>query len=300
VKRPNLFIVGAPKCGTSSLHNYLDQHPQIFMTQQTKEPAYFCTDLRVNESRRTRDTHSYLALFAEARQEKCLGESTVWNLCSRAAARDIQAWDPAAKIIIMLRNPVDAMYSLHGQFLWSCNEDIVDFEQALAAEDDRHHGRRIPPEAHSPDGLLYTRVFSFAEQVARYYGVFPPDQIKVIIFDDFVKDTARVYRETLEFLGVDPAFQATLEVVNPAKPAPLAFNRFFARRPALRSAVHRFMPAALKRKLMELVPRLTPTVDRPTRIDPELRGRLLPRFAADVEQLSKLLNQDLTHWCGPS
>ena len=295
-RRPNFFIVGAPKCGTSSLHDYLDQHPDVFMSKTMKEPDFFCTDLTINEARRKRDLASYLSLFAKAGHASRIGESSVWYLVSTAAASNIHAFDPAAKIIIMLRNPIDAAYSLHGQFIWSCNEDILDFGEAIEAEDDRLHGRRIPKEATSPDGLQYTRVFSFAPQVQRYFDVFGRDQVKVIIFEDFVKDTPGIYRDTLRLLELDDSFVAEFEVVNAAKPVSLGLNRFFATRPTLRNAVHRLVPADVQRKLIDALPYVARTVERPSKIDAQLRRKLIPRFKEDVQRLSELLDRDLTHW----
>mgnify|MGYP000024875779 CR=1 FL=1 len=294
--RPNFFIVGAPKCGTSSLHDYLDQHPDVFMSRTMKEPDYFCTDLTINEARRKRDLDSYLSLFAKAGHASRIGESSVWYLFSTVAARNIHRFDPAARIIIMLRNPIDAAYSLHGQFIWSCNEDILDFAQAIDAEPDRRAGRRIPPTATSPDGLQYTRVFSFAEQVQRYLDVFGREQVKIIIFEDFVRSTPAVYRQTLQFLDVDDRFVPEFQVVNAAKPVALGLNRFFATRPTLRNAIHRLVPAEVQRKLIDALPYVASTVQRPAKIDPELRRRLIPRFAADVRRLSEILGRDLTHW----
>ncbi|MGA2499243.1 MAG: sulfotransferase [Tepidisphaeraceae bacterium] len=296
--RPNTFIVGAPKCGTSSLHDYLDQHPDVYMSRSIKEPNYFSPELKVNEYRRPRTLEAYLDLFSAAGSAKRVGESSVWYLLSDQAAKNIRVFDPAARIIIMLRSPVDAAYSLHGQFIWACNEDILDFEQALAAEDERRQGKRIPDTCTSPSGLIYTDVFSFHPQVKRYFDTFPREQVKVIIFEDFVKDTPRVYRETLEFLGL-PNFAAKLEVVNAAKPVALGVNRFFGQRPALRSIVHRFVPAAVQRKIVDALPYFTKTLKREAKISPELRSKLAPRFREDIEKLSELLGRDLTHWTKP-
>jgi hypothetical protein len=293
--RPNTFIVGAPKCGTSSLHDYLDQHPDIYMSRSIKEPNFFAPDLKVNEYRRPRTLEAYLDLFRAAGNARRIGESSTWYLLSAEAAGRIKAFDPAARIIIMLRNPIDAAYSLHGQFLWSCNEDLTDFAQALEAEADRRAGRRIPPTATSPSGLIYTDVFSFHAQVRRFFDTFPREQIHVIIFEDFVKDTAGAYRRVLDFLEVAP-FAAKLEVVNAAKPVAPGFNRFFARRPRLRTMVHRFVPAAVQRKLVDLLPHFARTLPRPPKVSAELRARLAGRFREDVQRLSELLGRDLTHW----
>lgn len=294
--RPNLFIVGAPKCGTSSMHDYLDQHPDVFMSKAMKEPDFFCTDLKINEARRKRDEEGYLTLFREAGDAKRIGESSTWYLVSTEAAKNIHAFDPAAKIIIMLRNPIDAAYSLHGQLIWSCNEDILDFEEAIAAEEDRRSGKRIPETNTSPDGLQYTRIFSFAPQVRRFLDVFGPKQVKVIFFEDFTKKTREVYDQTLAFLGLEP-FEATLEVVNAAKPVNLGLNRFFARRPKLRNAVHAVIPAGLQRKIVDALPYMSKTVKRPGKVSPETRRRLIPRFEADIRELSELMKRDLSGWC---
>src|SRR5687767_7533385 len=127
--RPNFFIVGAPKCGTTSLYNYL------------KEPHYFCTDF-YKPSGLTED--QYLELFAPAKSEKRIGEGSTWYIYSEEARKGIKAFDPDARIIIMLRDPVAMMYSLHAQRLWLARENIQDFEEALDAESDRKEGRRLP------------------------------------------------------------------------------------------------------------------------------------------------------------
>jgi hypothetical protein len=293
--RPNTFIVGAPKCGTSSLHDYLGQHPDAFMCRFMKEPDYFCNDLKISEDWRCRTLEEYLALFAEAGDARRIGESSVWYLMSEEAPRRILEFDSAAKIIIMLRNPVEAAYSQQGQFIWSCNEDILDFEEAVAAEEDRRAGRRIPPTCFNPDGLQYRRIFRYYPQVKRYLDVFPKDQVKIIFFEDFVKDTAGVYRQTLEFLGLPP-FEASLAVVNPAKPVSLGFNRFFAKRPGLRRMVHRFIPGAVQRGVMGILPFVTKTIKRPNKLPPEVKKRLSPLFQEDLQRLSELVGRDLAHW----
>jgi len=133
MRRPNFFIVGAPKCGTSALFAYLNQHPQVFMAH-LKELHFFGTDVRY-PARPTLD--QYLLHFAKAREELRVGEASTSYLFSQSAAQEIRAFNPAARIVIMLRNPVDMMYSLHSEMLYWLNEDIEDFEAALEAEEKR-------------------------------------------------------------------------------------------------------------------------------------------------------------------
>lgn len=135
--RPNFFIVGAPKCGTTSLYEYLRSHPQVFMPEK-KEPEHFSDDLdwrNVMLRHRVADRDDYLSLFDPApAHAAAVGEASTWYLFSEAAAGAIHDFNPEARIIIMLRDPVKMMYSLHGQFLKDCNEVIEDFAQAIAAE----------------------------------------------------------------------------------------------------------------------------------------------------------------------
>lgn len=171
MSKPDFFIVGAPKCGTMSLYRHLRQHPEIFMPT-TKEPHFFGRDLPILPHTCVRNASKYRELFADAGNAKRIGEASVWYLYSKQASREIHEFNPSARILISLRNPVDMLYSLHGQFLRSAREEILDFEEALAAEDDRRKGRRIPKTARFPQSLLYTQVVSFTGQVERYFEKF--------------------------------------------------------------------------------------------------------------------------------
>jgi hypothetical protein len=292
---PSFFIVGAPKCGTTSLNDYLRQHPGIFIPER-KELHYFGSDLRFLKSRRpTRE--EYLANFAAAQPEQIAGEASVWYLFSELAAKEIHAFCPAAKIIIMLRSPADMMYSLHSQYLFESNEDLVDFAEALAAEEDRSQGRRLPPDSNYREGLLYRRVAGFAEQVRRYLDVFPREQIHIIDFDDFSRDTPRVYAEVLQFLGVDPSFRGEFEVRNPNKQVRSRFLHRFLNNPGTLSILlGRLVPQSLRRSLISRLKKAnSPAAPRPP-LSSELRQRLNREFAAEVEELGALAAKDFSKW----
>lgn len=292
---PNLFIVGAPKCGTTSMHEYLAAHPDVSMSG-LKEPHHFGRDLDMAPHRRVAEESKYLELFAGAGGSRCIGESSTWYLYSSTAAEEIYQFNPDARIIIMLRNPVDAMYSLHGQFLWSCNENIADFAAALAAQDERRQGRQVPREAFFPAGLQYESVFQFEPQVRRCFERFGRSRVHVILFEDFVRDTPAIYRQTLKFLGLDPAFAPAFTAANAVKPVCVGLNRFLARRPGLRRFIHRTVPRGIVQKGIQLVPRVLPTLKRPPNVDPVLRRRLQASFRDDVTRTGSLLGRDLTGW----
>src|SRR5438093_448879 len=140
--RPDFFIVGAPKCGTTAMYAYLRQHPQIFMPFH-KEPLFFGSDLTTRYGRMSLE--EYLALFADASRGQRIGEASAWYLYSATAAAEIKAFAPDAQIVVMLRDPVEVMRAQHSQLLFNMQETLTSFAEALAAEADRRAGRRLPP-----------------------------------------------------------------------------------------------------------------------------------------------------------
>jgi len=282
------------------MSEYLKQHPEIFMSEP-KEPHFFGTDLKSHLSdrfERYRERDKYLSLFANVRDEKRVGEASPWYLDSKRAAYEIRQFNPSSSIIIMLRNPVDMIYSLHGQQLYNGNEDIVDFETALNAEKDRKNGRRIPKAAHNPAALLYTDTARYSEQVQRYFEVFGREKVHVIIFDDFVSDTVGVYRETLEFLDVEPNFQPGVKIYNSAKSIrSVALRHFSIARPVYLRKIKWMLPLPLRRKMINALVRFNVREAARPPMNPDLRSRLKREFSAEIEKLSTLLGRDLTHWC---
>lgn len=295
--RPNFFIVGAPKCGTTSMYEYLRQHPEIYMPN-VKEPHFFGRDLTHPPRRCIRDEADYFGLFADTGNAKRVGEGSVWYLYSKQAAREIHTYDPSVKIIMMLRNPVDMLWSLHAQYLRNCNEEIIDFEEALAAEPDRREGRRIPKGAHFAPGLLYRETVTFSPQLRRYFEYFPGEQVHVIIFDEFKGDTASVYRDALAFLDVDTEFVADLDVFNPTgRIQHWALQRYVKTHPTFHRFIKMVSPQALRRWFGERLRPHTKPIPRPKSMDAELRARLQGEFASEVDELGRLINRDLSYWC---
>ena len=107
---PDTFVIGAPRCGTSAMHAYLGQHPQVYMSSR-KEPLFFAPDLRGLPGDRIGDTHAYLALFEDATDQRRVGEASPYYLYSAHASDAIRRQCPDPRIIVMLRNPADMMYS---------------------------------------------------------------------------------------------------------------------------------------------------------------------------------------------
>ncbi|HZD26112.1 MAG TPA: sulfotransferase [Alphaproteobacteria bacterium] len=297
--RPNLFVVGAPKCGTTSLCDYLRQHPDIFISAP-KEPLFFCTDQVHEEPWRVSDPLRYLELFEPGAGQSWRGEGSVWYLTSEAAAQRIGEVSPDARIIIMLRNPVDMAASLHAQFVFSGNETIADFAEAYAAQEARALGRRMPRRAHAPAGLMYRDVGRYAAHVERYHRRFPPDQVKVLIFEEFVADLATGYRAVLEFLGVDPDIAPDFSIRNERHSVrSVALQRLLTKTPELWGTPLRARHGGrqpLREHARLALLRYNTGGARTAGIDEDLRRRLHGDFADDIARLEDLLGRDLSLW----
>jgi hypothetical protein len=296
MRKPDFFIVGAPKCGTTAMNEYLQEHPEIFIPAK-KEIHFFGSDLVFRKPRLA--FPEYLSYFSAARDEKRIGESSVWYLYSQLAAAEIKEFCPSARIIIMLRNPVDMMYSLHSQRVFNDNENITDFAEALAAEEDRQRGLRLYQNALNTMGFFYRAAARYTQQVRRYFDAFTRERVHVIVFDDFTKSLAQVYREACAFLEVDANFEPRFLVINANKRVRSVMLRSLLRYPPpaalrlLRLLVPQPGRAGLKEQLRHFNTKYEPR----SPIDSGLKQRLQAEFLPEVESLSQLLDRDLTHWC---
>lgn len=291
---PDFFIVGAPKCGTTAMYEYLRQHPGIFMPFH-KEPMYFGTDLTKRYGKMSEE--DYLRLFDGAVTGQRVGEASAWYLYSRTAAEEIAAASPEARIVVMFRDPVDVMHAQHSQMLFSEQEDIVDFGQALGAEDDRVAGRRLPPGPIRPENLFYRRMVRFAEQLERYLDVFGRNRVHVIIHEDLRADLAGVYRNLLGFLEVDPDFVPDFTPANENKRVRSRWlQRLIWNPPLLRHLIpvlRRFRIAhALRSRLLGMNSRKAARAP----MDPDLRAALREELAPEVDRLGRMIGRDLSAW----
>ena len=283
---PDFFIVGAPRCGTTALYTYLSDHPDIFMSR-IKEPDFFADYL--GKHRRVRTFPEYLDCFTGVQGNKRIGEASVSYLASQTSAKVIKDFSPLAKIIIMLRNPVDVMYSMYHLRRFSNLEDQPSFEAALDAD---ARGREVAE-------LTYRERTKFATQVERYLTVFGREKIHFIIYDDFKIDTRTVFENTLRFLDVCSNFKQDFPRINGNRRARSKFAWRLVRQPPvplrriIRPLTSRRFRSAIGRRLLQLN-----TIEEPRpRLEPELKNRLQEEFAAEIHRLSILLDRDLTQWC---
>lgn len=286
MRRPNLFIVGAPKCGTTSLYSYLAEHPHIFMSP-IKEPQFFAEDRR-GDRRRIRTLEEYLACFAGAGDEPIVGEASTVYFASPRAPYLIKEFAPDSRIIIMVRNPVDKVYSRFGDARFTNKEKHRSLPEAIEAE-----------LANGPSfGLGYIESSRYAAHVETYFRVFGRERVRVILYEDFKERTAKVYAETLGFLGVEATAKSDFPALNANKHARSMFFQEFVRRPPgpLRELARRLLPQASRRRIREWSSRLNVVQNPRKPLDREYRNRLYSFFEDDVKQLGLLIGRDLSFW----
>jgi len=200
MKKPNLFIVGAPKCGTTFLYHYLKMHPEIYFPN-FKEPHFFGSDLKRKHGAYNLNENDYINLFKS--DKKIIGEASTLYIFSKNSAKEIYDFNPNAKIIIMLRDLVDLVHSMHSQFLFSGDEIIEDFEQALDLEKDRISGKNIPNQTTVDNKLFYTsNIMSLPQNINSFIDYFSRKNIKFIFLEEIKKNPEKVYKQTLHFLDV--------------------------------------------------------------------------------------------------
>ena len=297
----NTFIVGMPKAGTTSLHRYLSEHPSTCMADD-KEPHYFSVDLLDEGAAfhgfpkytRYPTPDAYHALFSNRKAATVVGESSVFYLYSKQAAQEIYAYNSAAKIIIMLREPVAFLYSLHSQGLYSGNETEADFGTALSLESIRKEGKQIPSTVHFPSRLFYREQLKLAEQVKRFVDIFPKSQIKVIVFDDFKTDTESEVRAVLEFLDLDPKHMPDL--VNHNANTAMRSKRLarIIQDPShpVTAFAKKVLPKPVWKQGKVLLKKINTDNSARAPLDPTVKNQLRSEAAAHVQTLQTLLHEE--------
>jgi hypothetical protein len=289
--RPDFFIVGAAKSGTTALYHYLAAHPGVFLPER-KEPTYFCADLRMAGDIAT--LAEYEALFAPAPPQALTGEASVLYLYSQVAIAQIMAHNADAKIIVMLRNPIDAARSMHA-FWWSNQlEDMGDFEQAWRLQKARLAGQHLPPRWPYPRLLQYGEQYRYAPQVRRVLAHVPRTHSLFLFFEEFFADPSRQFAQVLDFLGLPPvAPQTDFPVVNQTPGMRSTRVERFLRQPPAALLLLRRAAHALGLHPLRALQSLNRMAGRRAPLRKAFRAELEDYFAADVAELEDLLGRKL-------
>lgn len=293
---PDFVIAGAPKCGTTAVHETLRGHPGLFLPLM-KEPHFFAYDFP--RRREVESIEDYDRLFADAKDNQLRGESSTGYLMSKRAIPAILQRRPDAKFIILVRNPLQMFVSWHNECVKALDEDEQDPERAWRLQYERAHGRRIPVLCKEPAYLEYQRVCSLGAQIQCLFQFVSESQRLVLVYEDLEQCPGRVYEEIVRFLGVsDNGVQHFLRENNFAKPR----SRFMARvaRFSHQNSGARKLRARLKpllnghgiRPMAWLLRFNLKQAPRPN-LSIEFRRELEAAFASDVQLLARLLNRDI-------
>jgi len=306
---PDFFIVGQPKSGTTALWEILRSHPQIFMSEE-KELWFFSPELGENAPPRKpfalpRDIGHYRSQFAGAAAGQLTGEASTTYLWSPSSARLIAAERPDAKIIAVLREPASFIRSLHMQYVESNVENEPDLARALALEDTRRAGA-LPSGTYWPQLLLYSDHVRYAQQLRRYYDVFPREQVLVLIYEDLRADNAAGAREVLEFLGLErdaalTGSEANQSVVPRSMRAHRALEALTTGRGPVAASAKRAITAVVPRSARQRAlgtVRSRALYRAPQDADAELMASLRRRWRGEVQATGELLERDLIELWG--
>lgn len=315
INKPDFFIVGAAKAGTTALYNYLKLHPEIYFSP-IKEPHFFSTDIAVAEMRDdfkknaltdiseylrdslgsprhgafVRNQSHYNQLFSLANGEKRLGESSVSYLYSTVAAKNIKAFNEDAKIIIILREPVERAFS-HYLMDLRIGYEQTSFRDAVVS--DINKVKKGWGQTH-----LYIELGQYYEQVKRFMDIFEPKNIKILLHDDFKKSPEKLVKDVFSFLDIADK-TAEIDFLERHNKAELPKSRMIQKvekLPIIQKILADFIPGNLRRKLKR---RFYSTDNLPKLTDAD-RKFLRHYFSEDIQKLSKLINRDLSHWLDDS
>ncbi len=275
INKPNLFILGAGKSGTTSLYNYLKQHPSIFMSP-IKEPTFFCQDFQV-----VKNPIRYFELFDSVNNEAIIGDASHVYLTNPSTARVLNGLFPESQFVVVLRNPADRAYSLYHHMRRRGLEWIGTFEKALQAEEERVSSRRFRERC--PQYLwnfFYFRSGLYGEQLQRYFSLFDRKQFHILTLEELVANPTDSIKAIFRFLGVSEDCVPQMRVYNEGK--------MTARVPQLQyfwnTKVTR--PRFIRRLGLEVLRRFNMRQVQP--MPPDTREALLRRYKADLTLLYDL------------
>jgi len=300
VTMPTFLIIGAAKTGTTSMYEYLQQHPDIFMSA-VKEPWHFAShamrrwtgpdgdwlQLRARYLDLAR-MENYEALFEGGTHALARGEASAIYLHTEGCAERIRAALPDARLMVLFRDPVDRAFSQFKVNLQQNRETAGSFAEAVRLEEERIR------QGWSPD-FHYVRRGFYYRQLEPYLRLFPREHLRIYLYEDIVKDTAVVVRDAYAFLGVDPDFTPDTErrYNISGTPARAALPRLLRGASPVAAFVRCLVPKVLRQPIRL---RLKRVAEKKIVVDPQTRADLIKEYRPDILKLQEMLGRDLGPW----
>jgi hypothetical protein len=291
MRKPNFFIVGAPKCGTTSMWAWLIEHPNIFMSQ-LKEPNFFNADDKLG----VRTQADYDDLFRDVQvHHTAIGEASVWYLSSPVAVPNILQYQPEARVIVMLRNPIEMAPALHSEMLIGGRENVRDFRMAWDLQDERRRGKRLPALSWPQRCFLYGEICSLGAQYARLVSMISRDRVLPVLFDDICENPRREYLKVLRFLSLDDDGRSEFPVYNSARRLQWPrLTRFMFLAMQAKEQVGITLNLQIAKRIYE-----ANTIEGPRApVSEQTRDMLRSYFASDIDLLGRLVGRELDFWKG--
>jgi hypothetical protein len=315
---PFAFIVGAPRCGTTTLAGFLQQHPAVCFSA-VKEPHFFSRDeldgLSEDQTERLVAEEYLQRFFGQCSgTEKLRAEGSVTYLYAPERMAPILKLWPDAKFVIALRDPLAMLPSLHQRLLVTGDENITDFRSAWAKIEDRARGRSIPRSAIDPRFLRYDEAGALGKHVEQFLAAVGRERCHIVLFDDLAGDPEGTYRGLCRFLDIDPWpgtsfdakrinksfrigwLQRMLKRPPKAVRSVLAGQKFRTREKKLDAREGRAIAAVFRVRKRLLDWNKVPAKREP--LDPEIRQQIIDRLRDDIILLSRVIDRDLSHWLG--
>ena len=287
---PNFLIIGAMKSGTTALYYYLEQHPEIYMSP-VKEPNFFSSQEQENAADAVTNIGTYQHLFRGGSGKKALGEASHSYLYEPRAAAEIKRYVPEAKLIAILRNPIDRAYSHFLHMVRTGMEPLDDFAQALREEEVRIHKERTFQD-YIGRGLYY-------QQLKRYFGIFPQEQVRVYLYEDLSGAPISTVQDAFRFLKVDDSFvpDVSLRRNVSGQPKYKTLDGLLRRQSRIKHAAKIYLPARMRWRLSKTFDDLkTRNLAEPPPVQSKVRRHLIGVYREDILKVQELIHRDLSGW----
>jgi hypothetical protein len=302
---PDFFLIGAPRCGTTALSRYLSRNPQICFSRP-KEPHYFTPLDHTPDLDELKRAYLDLCFAHRTPQHQAVGEGSVSYLYMPGVIERILHFNPDARFIVIVRNPLSMLPSYHLRMQFLLQEDEADFAKAWSLEAARANGENIPKRCLDPRLLLYSENAKFGAQIQRLFDVAGRERTHVVVFDDLANDTLGTYRKLLEFLHVDDDGQEDFERRFESVMYRYRWLQQLLFVPATRGgkvvdtlqrSARKYNPDGSKRtSLLKRMTRLNKIKKSPAPLTPQMADTVREALRADVRHLSSLIDRDLSHW----
>jgi hypothetical protein len=298
--RSSLFIVGAPRTGTTSLAKALSSHPDVCFSKP-KETHFFLrpfSDSSIEEIRQRFEGLYFRSLHA---QHRCFAEGSVSYLYDPSAIARILALYPDARFIVGLRNPLELLPSYHARLLYTMDEDVQDFGRAWALQEHRLRGEHVPPRCRDSRLLLYREVGRLGSHARRLSEVAGRERCFFYLFEEFRSDSLRIYKDILQFAGLSDDGKAEIRHKNQVRSyrsewlQPYVMNppRPIARMIGLFSQGGHARLRSLVRPIRKRLKRMNAAPAARAPLAPDLRRELSDYYREDVQDLERLLQREL-------